>query len=74
MAKQALIRKEVSVFLLLLLIGYISSLLLFFLLEPAPIANILVFISLLLCTLTLIPSILKTVFQLLKRNFFTLVI
>jgi hypothetical protein len=41
MHKQALIRKQVPVFVLLLLIGYIISLLVFFLLEPAPLANIL---------------------------------
>ena len=67
MYKQALIRKEVPVFLVLLLIGYIISLLLFFLLEPAPFANILRFVSLLLYTVTLIPSILKIVSRLLKK-------
>ncbi len=68
MHKPALIRKGVPVFLLLLLIGYIISLLLFLLLEPAPLANILGFVSLLLYTVTLIPSMLKTVFPLTKRN------
>jgi len=68
MHKQALIRKEVPVFLLLLLIGYIISLLLFFLLEPAPLANILGFVSLVLYIITFIPSILKTVFLVTKRN------
>lgn len=43
MPKQALIRKEVPVFLLLLLIGYIISLLLFSLLKPARLVNILGF-------------------------------
>ena len=68
MPKQALIRKEVPVFLLLLLIGYIISLLLFLILKPAPFTNILGFISLLLYTVTLLPSILKTVFPVTKKN------
>lgn len=68
MHKQSLIRKQVPVFVLLLLIGYIISLLLFFLLKPAPLANILGFVSLLLYSITLLPSILKTVFPVTKKN------
>ena len=68
MHKQALIRKQVPVFVLLLLIGYIISLLVFSLFKLAPLANILGFVSLLLYTVTLIPSILKTVFPVTKRN------
>lgn len=68
MHKKGLIRKEVPVFVLLLLIGYIISLLLFFVLEPAPLANILGFVSLLLYIITFIPSILKTLFPVTKRN------
>lgn len=68
MHPQALIPKKVFYFFLLLFATYSISLFIYFYFEPAPIANILGFISLLFYIVTLIPSIFKTIFPTTKKH------
>lgn len=68
MYKQVLVRKEVFVFLALVIASYTVSLFLFLFLEPAPFTNMLGFLSLFCYTATIIPSLIKAVFTSTKQN------
>lgn len=68
MSKQALVRKEVFIFLVLVIASYAISVVLFLFLAPAPLANILGFLSLLCYVATILPSIVKTVFPASQKN------
>lgn len=61
-------RKQVLIFLGLVISSYIASVALTFFLEPAPLANILGFLALSCYIVTLVPSIARTVFPSLKKN------
>lgn len=65
---QPLVRKEVFVFLAVVIASYAISVLVFLALDPAPIANILGFLSLLCYVVTILPSIVKTVFPASKKS------
>jgi sulfoxide reductase heme-binding subunit YedZ len=68
MRVQALVRREVFVFLALILATYTIILFFFMFLEPAPLPNFLGFLSLLCYTLTVTPSIVRTVFPATKKS------
>ena len=70
MCNQVVMRKQVFVFLALVLASYACSLLLAIFFNPAPLANILGFLGLLSYIITLIPSILKVVLPATKKNQF----
>lgn len=63
-----IIRKENFIYLILVLLTYPVSLILALFLKPAPIANILGFFALLSYLATLLPSLIKVVFPLTKKN------
>ena len=65
---KALVRREVFIFLALIIATYTIILFLFIFLEPAPLSNFLGFLSLLCCTTTITPSIVRTVFPATKKN------
>ncbi len=70
MCKQVVIRKQVFVFLILVLASYACSLLLAVFFNSAPLANILGCLGLLSYLITIVPSILKVVLPIAKKNQF----
>lgn len=70
MRVKALVRREVFVFLALILATYTIILFFFIFLEPAPLPNFLGFLSLLCYTTTITPSIVRTVFPATKKTMF----
>lgn len=65
--KSILIRKQVIIFLAIVLISYFVSLLLWIIFNPAPLANILGFLALLIYVATVLPSIVRVVFPATKQ-------
>lgn len=63
-----MLRKEVLIFLGLVLSSYITSCVVAFFFAPASLANILGFLALVSYAVTLLPGMLRVVFPSLKRN------
>jgi sulfoxide reductase heme-binding subunit YedZ len=68
MSKKILIYNLNLVCFALILTSYIATLLLALFLKPAPIANVIGFLTLVTYITTLLPSILKTIFPILRGN------
>ncbi len=68
MLKEPLFRKKFFIFVALVLFSCAFSILLFIVLDPAPFANIIGWLSLLLYTSTIMPTIMKTVFPATKKQ------